>query len=187
MRTSPLPQPRSGSMPVYFPLILKLEPNTEAPSKSTTSHPISSSYSKDDHTFPDTFRSEHKAYYSSFLGVNRSANIPNCGPKCYYYRRNRMAQNSEDVWLYEHWFAGVKNGVVMESGALEGLQLSTTYMFEVFSNWSSIHIGIYPHISLSFSLSFSLSLYIYIYIYTLQDVLVCARARACIYVHLCLC
>jgi len=30
----------------------------------------------------------------------------------------------------------------MESGALDGKLFSTSYMFEKFANWTSIHVGI---------------------------------------------
>lgn len=51
------------------------------------------------------------------------------------------AQDQEDVWLYENWFYGMTNGVIMESGALDGKLFSTSFMFEKFANWTSIHVG----------------------------------------------
>lgn len=54
------------------------------------------------------------------------------------------AQDQEDVWLYEHWFYGMKNGVIMESGALDGILYSNSLMFESFANWTAIHVGKYP-------------------------------------------
>jgi hypothetical protein len=51
------------------------------------------------------------------------------------------AQDQEDVWLYENWFYGMADGVIMESGALNGLLFSTSYMFEKFANWTAIHVG----------------------------------------------
>lgn len=51
------------------------------------------------------------------------------------------AQDQEDVWLYENWFYGMKNGVIMESGALNGLLFSTSYMFENYASWTAIHVG----------------------------------------------
>lgn len=51
------------------------------------------------------------------------------------------AQDQEDVWLYENWFYGMQNGVIMESGALNGILFSTSYMFETFANWTAIHVG----------------------------------------------
>ena len=52
------------------------------------------------------------------------------------------AQDQEDVWLYENWFYGMRNGVIMESGALNGVLFSTSYLFEHFANWTAIHVGI---------------------------------------------
>ena len=54
-----------------------------------------------------------------------------------------QAQDMEDIWLYENWFYGMKNGVIMESGALNGLLFSTSYMFENFANWTAIHVGMF--------------------------------------------
>lgn len=51
------------------------------------------------------------------------------------------AQDQEDVWLYENWFYGVKDGIIMESGALDGLLFSNSFMFEVFANWTALHVG----------------------------------------------
>ena len=51
------------------------------------------------------------------------------------------AQDQEDVWLYENYFYGMKDGIIMESGALNGILFSTSFMFEHFANWTSIHVG----------------------------------------------
>lgn len=52
-----------------------------------------------------------------------------------------QAQDQEDVWLYENWFYGMKDGVIMESGALNGILFSNSFMFEQFANWTAIHVG----------------------------------------------
>lgn len=54
------------------------------------------------------------------------------------------AKDQEDIWLYENWFFGVANGIILESGALDGLLFSTTYMFEKYANWTSIHVEADP-------------------------------------------
>ena len=51
------------------------------------------------------------------------------------------AQFKEDIVLYEKYFFGMKNGVIMESGALDGDLYSTSFMFEKHFNWKAIHIG----------------------------------------------
>ncbi len=51
------------------------------------------------------------------------------------------AQDQEDIWLYENWFYGMKNGIIMESGALDGILYSNSLMFESFANWTAIHVG----------------------------------------------
>ena len=54
------------------------------------------------------------------------------------------AQDAEDLWLYENWFYGMKNGVILESGALDGQTFSTSYMFENKANWTSVHVEADP-------------------------------------------
>lgn len=51
------------------------------------------------------------------------------------------AQDQEDIWLYENWFYGMQNGVIMESGALNGLIFSTSFFFEQVANWTAVHVG----------------------------------------------
>lgn len=51
------------------------------------------------------------------------------------------AQFKEDIIMYEKYFFGMKDGVIMESGALDGDLYSTSFMFEKHFNWKSIHIG----------------------------------------------
>jgi hypothetical protein len=57
------------------------------------------------------------------------------------YVKIGRAQDQEDVWLYENWFFGVQNGIIVESGALDGLLFSNSYMFETFAKWTAIHVG----------------------------------------------
>ena len=60
------------------------------------------------------------------------------------YKTHSLAQDQEDIWLYENWFYGMKDGVIMESGALNGLTFSTSYMFEQFANWTALHVEADP-------------------------------------------
>ena len=60
------------------------------------------------------------------------------------YLDHSLAQDQEDVWLYENWFYGMQNGVIMESGALNGLSFSTSYMFESFGGWTALHVEADP-------------------------------------------
>lgn len=55
-------------------------------------------------------------------------------------RKYRRAQMGEDMYLYEHFFYGKKNGVMVESGALDGMLYSTTLMFEHYFDWLGVHI-----------------------------------------------
>lgn len=61
------------------------------------------------------------------------------------YKSLSRAQDQEDVWLYENWFYGMENGVIMESGALNGILFSNSYMFEQFANWTAVHVGKYSY------------------------------------------
>ena len=74
-----------------------------------------------------------------------------------YLLRSR-AQSQEDVWLFENLFYGMKGGVILESGALNGVLFSTSMLFERFANWTAIHIGEASDFSL---LSAHLSFYSY--------------------------
>ena len=56
------------------------------------------------------------------------------------WKEYSRAQDAEDAWLYEHWFYGMTHGVILESGALDGIRFSTSYMFEHFANWTSLHV-----------------------------------------------
>lgn len=71
------------------------------------------------------------------------------------YAEFAHAQDQEDVWLYENWFYGMKNGVIMESGALDGMLFSTSFMFEKFANWTALHVGkIHKSIKTKYIVSF---------------------------------
>jgi hypothetical protein len=54
------------------------------------------------------------------------------------------AQDHEDIWLYENWFYGRTNGIVIESGALDGELFSMSSLFEKFANWTAIHVEADP-------------------------------------------
>lgn len=57
-----------------------------------------------------------------------------------------QAQDQEDVWLYENWFYGMEKGVIMESGALNGILFSNSFLFEQYANWTAIHVGKFLYI-----------------------------------------
>jgi hypothetical protein len=73
---------------------------------------------------------------------------------------HHKAQFKEDIYLYEHYFYGKTHGIILESGALDGLLFSNTWMFETEFSWQVIHIEgtVTNSLSLSLSLSISLSL-----------------------------
>ncbi len=43
--------------------------------------------------------------------------------------------------LWENWFYGMKGGVIMEAGALDGALFSTSYLFEAYAGWTALHVG----------------------------------------------
>jgi len=57
------------------------------------------------------------------------------------WRNFSRAQDQEDIWLYENWFYGHSNGLILESGALDGFVFSTSFMFERYLKWTAIHVG----------------------------------------------
>ena len=50
------------------------------------------------------------------------------------------------MFLYENYFFGMKNGIVVESGALDGVYLSNSYFFEKNLEWFSVLIEANPKI-----------------------------------------
>ena len=60
------------------------------------------------------------------------------------YSKLSRAQDKEDIWLYENWFYGKERGVIVESGALDGMLYSTTHLFEKWAHWTPIHIEADP-------------------------------------------
>ena len=45
-----------------------------------------------------------------------------------------------DVYMYEKWFYAMERGVIVESGGLDGIKFSNSYLFEHFLHWTSILI-----------------------------------------------
>jgi len=50
------------------------------------------------------------------------------------------AQFGEDIFAYENFFFGKRNGVILESGALDGNQFSTSWFFVKALGWHAVHI-----------------------------------------------
>lgn len=74
-------------------------------------------------------------YYSAELAA-----LPNST-----YNDIRRAQEGEDLYAYENWFFGMKRGTIMESGALNGVEFSTSMLFETFADWRTIHVEANSH------------------------------------------
>lgn len=56
------------------------------------------------------------------------------------FRRIARAQSGEDTFALEHFFYGVTNGVILETGALDGLSYSTSFAFEHVLGWRAVHV-----------------------------------------------
>lgn len=50
------------------------------------------------------------------------------------------AQTREDIFLFNYFFYHKYNGKILESGSLDGLRFSSTYMLTHLFNWTAIHI-----------------------------------------------
>eukprot|EP00607_Mallomonas_marina_P002358 CAMPEP_0182425414 /NCGR_PEP_ID=MMETSP1167-20130531/11847_1 /TAXON_ID=2988 /ORGANISM="Mallomonas Sp, Strain CCMP3275" /LENGTH=259 /DNA_ID=CAMNT_0024606129 /DNA_START=23 /DNA_END=803 /DNA_ORIENTATION=+ len=79
-------------------------------------------------------------------GAVYSPELAAMDPQEYYTKWNAVAfaQDREDLWLYQNMFYGMINGVILESGALDGLEHSTSHFFEKFANWTAVHIEADP-------------------------------------------
>ena len=56
------------------------------------------------------------------------------------FKKNSRAQWYEDSFLYDNYFYNHKNGVIVESGALDGLTFSTSWTFDKLLNWTPVHV-----------------------------------------------
>ena len=56
------------------------------------------------------------------------------------FEKSARAQWFEDVYLYNNYFYGVEKGIVVESGAFDGLTFSTTFAIQKPLNWTAVHI-----------------------------------------------
>ena len=56
------------------------------------------------------------------------------------FKKNSRAQWFEDSFLYDNYFYNHKNGVIVESGALDGLIFSTSWTFDKLLNWTPVHV-----------------------------------------------
>ena len=60
------------------------------------------------------------------------------------YRSMSRSQSEEDISLWEDYFWGMEHGLIIESGALDGMRQSTTLMLEKTAHWRAIHIEASP-------------------------------------------
>ncbi len=51
-----------------------------------------------------------------------------------------LSQSGEDLYAFDKWFFGMTHGVILESGALNGMTFSNSWFFEYFANWTCIHV-----------------------------------------------
>jgi hypothetical protein len=55
-------------------------------------------------------------------------------------RKNYKAQDGEDRFALDSFFSGVHGGLILESGALDGVLFSTSWLFEHALGWRAIHV-----------------------------------------------
>jgi hypothetical protein len=55
-------------------------------------------------------------------------------------RSNYKAQDGEDRFALDLFFSGVRGGLILESGALDGVMFSTSWLFERALGWRAIHV-----------------------------------------------
>ena len=55
------------------------------------------------------------------------------------------AQDYEDNYAHAHFFAGRRNGLILESGALDGVQFSVSNFFVRARGWRAVHVEGSPH------------------------------------------
>jgi hypothetical protein len=51
-----------------------------------------------------------------------------------------LSQAGLDLMAFDRFFFGIADGVILESGALDGLSFSISWFFERFANWTAIHV-----------------------------------------------
>ena len=61
------------------------------------------------------------------------------------YGARANAQFGEDVYLFENFFWGQAGGIILESGALDGVRFSTSLFFHSVLGWKSIHVDANPN------------------------------------------
>ena len=57
---------------------------------------------------------------------------------------NFKAQSGEDRFALAHFFAGRRGGLILESGALDGVAFSTSWLFERALGWRAVHVEASP-------------------------------------------
>lgn len=61
-----------------------------------------------------------------------------------FWKDVSYSQYEEDMWLINNWFYGMKDGLIIESGALDGILYSNSHVFESYLNWTSVLVEADP-------------------------------------------
>jgi FkbM family methyltransferase len=78
---------------------------------------------------------------AALRGAAEALGPPPSPPESVYVMgRFTHAQFGEDVYAYEHFFFGKRDGVILESGALDGNQFSTSWFFVKALGWRAVHV-----------------------------------------------
>ena len=54
--------------------------------------------------------------------------------------RNYKAQDGEDRFALDLFFSGIRSGLILETGALDGVLFSTSWLFEHALGWRAVHV-----------------------------------------------
>jgi FkbM family methyltransferase len=70
--------------------------------------------------------------------------MPPITPTAELMTKTHNAQEAEDLEAYSHFFYGVRGGLILESGALDGELFSTSKMFVKELGWAALHVEANP-------------------------------------------
>lgn len=56
------------------------------------------------------------------------------------FKKNSRSQWFEDTYLYNNYFYGITEGLIVESGAFDGLTFSTSFTFQKLLDWTAVHV-----------------------------------------------
>ena len=77
-------------------------------------------------------------------GSSATRVLPDADVLASRYSEFANAQDNEDVRILERYMWGVAGGVILESGALDGIRISTSLLFARLFGWKAVHVDANP-------------------------------------------